>query len=561
MLPSVESGLARYRLIRLLGRGGLGEVYLAHDSSLNRQVAIKFVAPERLGNEDGRRRLLHEARTTAALDHASICTVYEAGEAPDGRAFIAMQYIEGEPLSAVLQRGPMRPRDALALCSHIADGLAAAHRKGIVHRDLKPANVMVTPSGLPKLVDFGIAKVIVAAAAFADVSTTTATIEGDHLVGTPAYMSPEQVLQEPLDGRSDLFSLGAVLFECLTGRRAFSGRTAHDTTGQILNVYPPAPSSLQPAVTAEEDELCRRLLAKHPADRFQSADEVVGAIRLLLHDTSRMADTPRRPGRADGVPWVAIAAIVAMASAWRAVMWKRPDAAGCAARRTAVVPQSGTEAIREGAYASGRKQLLQAVGVYPQYAPRVRATRGSGCRTGRRTRGKGSPAAALEAQSRRGWTAGGRAVAARRGARPGHAGCRRQRSAVWTTPGKEPRRSRGVARSRTGPGNSRPPVRGAGARTKARSRATASTPRRMCGSERCMVRRIAARGGPGRVPGGRAVVPCRDPTSRGRRKCCSAAARWPRSESRRRRARISSARSHWRAMPRISTRKCGRGLP
>jgi len=366
MLPSVESGLARYRLIRLLGRGGLGEVYLAHDSSLNRQVAIKFVAPERLGNEDGRRRLLHEARTTAALDHASICTVYEAGEAPDGRAFIAMQYVEGEPLSAVLQRGPMRPRDALALCSHIADGLAAAHRKGIVHRDLKPANVMVTPSGLPKLVDFGIAKVIVAAAALGDLSTTTGTIEGDHLVGTPAYMSPEQVLQEPLDGRSDLFSLGSVLFECLTGRRAFSGRTAHDTTGQILNVYPPAPSSLQPAVTAEEDELCRRLLAKHPADRFQSADEVVGAIRLLLPDTSRATDRPKLPTARRWLRWVAAAAIVATLGV-SAALWNRrtlPAAPPNAEKWY----QMGTEAVRQGAYDSGRKALLQAVNLYPQYA-------------------------------------------------------------------------------------------------------------------------------------------------------------------------------------------------
>src|SRR5262245_40244995 len=143
-MPSVESGLARYHLIRLLGRGGLGEVYLALDSKLNREVAIKFVGPERLGDADARRRLLQEARTAAALDHPSICTVYEAGETPDGRGFIAMQYVEGEPLSAVLQRGAMRPREALALCSHIADALAAAHRKGIIHRDLKPANVMVT---------------------------------------------------------------------------------------------------------------------------------------------------------------------------------------------------------------------------------------------------------------------------------------------------------------------------------------------------------------------------------------------------------------------------------
>src|SRR6185369_7458837 len=161
-----------------LGRGGFGEVHLARDSSLRRQVAIKFVAPDRLGHEDARRQLLHDARAAAALDHQYICAVYEAGETADGRGFIVMQYVDGEPLSDLLRRGPMPVRDALTLCSRIAEALAAAHEKGIV------ASV----------------------AAAAD-TVTDSTISGPLIVGTPSYMSPEQVQHRPLDGRSDLFAL------------------------------------------------------------------------------------------------------------------------------------------------------------------------------------------------------------------------------------------------------------------------------------------------------------------------------------------------------------------
>jgi len=357
----------RYQLIRLLGRGGFGEVHLARDSSLRRQVAIKFVAPDRLGHEDARRQLLHDARAAAALDHQYICTVYEAGETADGRGFIVMQYVDGETLSDLLRRGAMPARDALTLCSRIAEALAAAHEKGIVHRDLKPGNVMITGSGAPKLVDFGIATRMVASAAAAGADTVTdSTISGPLIVGTPSYMSPEQVQHHPLDGRSDLFALGAVLFECLTGRRAFSGPTAIETTGQVLHVHPPAPSTLNPEVTAAEDELCRRLLAKDPADRFQSANEVVGAIRLLLPDTSRTTGTPAPRKPRTWMPWVAVAAIVAM-SGVAAVMWNRPSL-------PAAPPEAegwyvrGTEAIREGAYESGRKALTQAVTAFPGYA-------------------------------------------------------------------------------------------------------------------------------------------------------------------------------------------------
>jgi len=324
---ALDSG--RYRIGRLLGRCGLGEVYLAHDRTLGRDVAIKFLSPDKVGNADTRRALLREARAAAAFDHPSICTVYETGETADGRGFIVMQYVEGQTLSAVLQQGAMPVRDALILSADIADALGAAHRRGVIHRDLKPGNIMVTPSGRPKLVDFGIAKVALAREQPPDESTLTNHSLDDGLSGTPSYMSPEQVQRHEVDGRSDLFCLGLVLFECLTGRRAFRGSTPVEILANILHVHPPAPSSLRAGVTEAHDELCRRLLAKDPADRFQSADEVVGAIRVLLPDTSRTpsGDVPggifptRRRNR-QILAWAAAALTVAAvgAGAW---MWDR----------------------------------------------------------------------------------------------------------------------------------------------------------------------------------------------------------------------------------------------
>ena len=159
-MPSSEPGaeLGHYRIVRLLGHGGMGDVYLARDLTLERDVAIKFLQAEGGAPDASRDRLLREAQAAAALDHPNICTVYEVGETPDGRAFIAMQYVEGETLAAILRRGPMTVRDALVLGAQITEALAAAHKRGIIHRDLKPQNVIVTSSGRPKLLDFGLAK-------------------------------------------------------------------------------------------------------------------------------------------------------------------------------------------------------------------------------------------------------------------------------------------------------------------------------------------------------------------------------------------------------------------
>ena len=364
--------LGRYRLIRLLGRGGMGEVYLATDLTLGREVAIKFVAPERLGDPEARRRLLKEARAAAALDHPGICAVHEIGETADGRAFIVMQYVEGETLSAVLDRGPMPVREALACALHIAEALAAAHEHGVVHRDLKPSNVIITPSGRPKLLDFGIAKVTVLPATDGDTRTASSATTAGVLVGTPAYMSPEQVEQRPPDGRSDIFSLGVLLFECLTGRRAFQGVTPIAVSANVLHVHPPPPSTLRPELTAAHDELCLRLLAKDPSDRFQSAQEVVGAIRVLMPDTSRTPAPDPRAGWLNAgtwqkrTPWLVAGIVVLVAAAGGSLLTRErglppvPDDANQWYLR-------GTTAIREGAYQKGRKALVQAIQLFPQH--------------------------------------------------------------------------------------------------------------------------------------------------------------------------------------------------
>jgi serine/threonine protein kinase len=284
-----DARLSNYRLDRLLGSGGMGEVYLARDLTLNRDVAIKFISPDKAGDDVARRRLIQEARAAAALDHPNICAVYEVIDSPDGRACIVMQYLEGETVADILKRGPMDVRLALSIAADVADALATAHKAGVIHRDLKPQNIIVTPARRAKLLDFGIARMPWDVASTGAEETRTALTGA--FAGTPNCMSPEQAQRKPLDGRSDLFSLGTVLYECLTGRRAFDGRTLAEVCGQVLHVHPPAASSLRPELTDRHDELCRRLLAKHPDDRFQSAEELVGALRVLLPDTAH--ESPR----------------------------------------------------------------------------------------------------------------------------------------------------------------------------------------------------------------------------------------------------------------------------
>jgi tetratricopeptide (TPR) repeat protein len=310
---------------------------------------------------------VREAQAAAALDHPVICAVHDIELRPDGEVCIVMQYIDGETLASRLGRGPLAVREALMLTTELADALAVAHKRGIVHRDIKPQNIMVTAAGRAKLLDFGIATL---ADAIAVTSADAETTEGTRQLaaGTPPYMSPEQLTGGPIDGRSDLFSLGCVLYECLTGRPAFRGRNALEISGQVLHVHPPAPSTLRSELTAEHDELVRRLLAKDPVDRFQSSEELLGALRLLLHDTAR--DRTRDDERPSTRTWRWVAlAMVAVAGIAGFAWWysTRPVRLPAAPSEAARWFERGTNSIREGAYYAAKLALKQALAIFPEY--------------------------------------------------------------------------------------------------------------------------------------------------------------------------------------------------
>lgn len=275
MLPEVVS---HYRIRRRLGAGGMGEVYLADDLTLKRQVAIKLLTSKDLTDEQVRKNLLREAQAAASLDHPNICSVYEVGTDGD-LSFIVMQYVEGETLAARLKRGRLSPDEAIDVVAQVADALAAAHRQRVVHRDIKPQNIVLTPRGGLKVLDFGLARRAPSGPPSEEMTRSTLGQSGA-VVGTAPYMSPEQVKQESVDGRSDLFALGATYYECLTGRRAFSGKNSLEICGQVLHIDPPPPSSINDQLGPAHDELCRQLLAKRPDDRVQTGEEVLRLLEL-----------------------------------------------------------------------------------------------------------------------------------------------------------------------------------------------------------------------------------------------------------------------------------------
>ena len=351
----------------------MGEVFLARDLTLDRPVAIKFlIAPD---DEHARRRLLAEARSVAALDHPSICTVHEVVTDETSGDFIVMQFVEGQTLSGRLERGRLPPSEAMTIMQPLLHALTVAHRAGVVHRDIKPQNIILTPSGQPKLLDFGIAKRLEPEQRTPDaVTAAQLTMEGD-VVGTPSYMSPEQIQGRPVDARSDLFSLGCVLHECLTGVRPFTADTRAGIIGKVLHVDPPPPSTVAPDVSPAYDALCADLLRKDPSERFQSADEVLGAIRglSLTHRSSEgggraapaLASGVRRPTRRQWVMAAAgVAAIAILGSNW---IWRNGTVLPEASPEAIQWFDRGVEKLREGSYAGARSALLEAVRLSPEF--------------------------------------------------------------------------------------------------------------------------------------------------------------------------------------------------
>jgi eukaryotic-like serine/threonine-protein kinase len=265
--------ISHYQILSRLGSGGMGEVYLAEDLKLARKVAIKFLPPALMADEEARRRLLREARAAAALDHPNICTIYEVGDEA-GRSFIVMQYIEGETLAERIKRERLNSSEALDIAIQVAEALQEAHLQGIIHRDIKPQNIMLTARGQVKVLDFGLAKVgreRVMASEEADTSSLMSTPGA--IVGTVQYMSPEQARGEPLDVRTDIFSFGTTLYEMLSGRRPFEAKSAAEIIAAILTREAPP---LERAGAPEElERIVRRCLEKDRERRYQTMQEVI----------------------------------------------------------------------------------------------------------------------------------------------------------------------------------------------------------------------------------------------------------------------------------------------
>src|SRR6202158_271598 len=268
--------LGPYEIVAPLGAGGMGVVYRARDTRLERTVAIKILPPHLSNDPILRQRFEQEAKTISSLNHPHICVLYDVGR-QDGVDFLVMEYVEGETLAARLEKGPLPLEQVLKYGVQIADALDKAHRSGVVHRDVKPGNIMLTKSGV-KLLDFGLAKAAVPLST-GNTLTVAATraapvTEAGTIVGTFQYMSPEQVEGKEVDGRSDIFSFGSVLYEMVTGRRAFQGKSNLSVASAVLEMNPEPISTVQPLTPPALDRSIRVCLAKDPEARWQTARDL-----------------------------------------------------------------------------------------------------------------------------------------------------------------------------------------------------------------------------------------------------------------------------------------------
>jgi len=365
--------VSHYRILEKLGSGGMGEVFAAEDTHLGRRVAIKFPILKSDGS-DHRVRFLKEARAASQLDHPNIARIYDYGEAPDGRPFLVMELVKGTSLRQVLRDGPLPPASSIGIVEGVLRGLREAHRTGLIHRDIKPANVMLAESGDVKVLDFGLAKPILDPPTGEISEAATIELGPTHpgvVRGTPEYMSPEQARGGILDGRSDLFSTGLVLYECLTGRPAFSGGTGHEVLDKVIHADPPPPSSYLTSIPASLDHITAKALAKDPAQRYQNAGEMLDDLASAAAALSRSASLSVRTAVAGLVGsrrrllWVGIPALaLAVLAGW--LLWRSgsPEPSPAAMGWY----QRGAVALRDGTYYRAQKALEQAVALDPGFS-------------------------------------------------------------------------------------------------------------------------------------------------------------------------------------------------
>lgn len=280
-----------YEIISTLGAGGMGEVYRARDTRLGREVAIKILPTELSSSQDRLNRFEQEAYSASSLNHPNIITIHDIGS-EDSTRYIAMELVDGKTLRELISTGPIASRKAISIATQLAEGLAKAHSAGIIHRDLKPENVMITKDGFVKILDFGLAKLFTAdkQEGVSSLQTAAGTNAGI-ILGTIGYMSPEQASGEQVDFRSDQFSLGSILYEMVTGQRAFQKKTTVETMAAIINQDPQPIASINPQVPAPIRWFIERCLAKDPADRFASTDDLSRDLKSIRDHISEISAT------------------------------------------------------------------------------------------------------------------------------------------------------------------------------------------------------------------------------------------------------------------------------
>src|ERR1700726_4188489 len=322
--------LGPYEILSGIGAGGMGEVYRAKDTRLNRIVAIKVLPSHLAHSPELRERFEREARTIASLNHPHICTLYDVGH-QDGTDYLVMEYLEGETLAQRLIKGPLPLDQVLQYAIEIADALDKAHRKGVTHRDLKPGNIMLTKSGT-KLLDFGLAK-LKQEVAPANVQLSQLPTANDPLtaqgaiVGTLQYMAPEQVEGKEVDARTDIFAFGAVVYEMATGKRAFEGKSQASVIAKILETDPPPISSLQPMTPPALNRVVQKCLAKEPDKRWQAASDVCDELKWIAEGGSQATLAPTAATKSIRGRWRGArlwgAAFLLLAAMTGIVIWSR----------------------------------------------------------------------------------------------------------------------------------------------------------------------------------------------------------------------------------------------